>query len=408
MMKKSIIYFTSGIVIFLVLVLTGIFLISHGIEKYLVIISAIFYFSLNGYLFYVYSHKNLPQKVSKNSKEPITFIISVRPLINGNESYADRVIKVVESVKKQDVEKEILVYMADKTDGLIVGALEGTDYKIFYNFERINGLNDAIIRAKYEYLYYLDDNTIIPKEAYTAQNYFDDQTVCVSGIRYYPKSYRNNLFVDFYSRLTYSMFFGEKLKMQTINTFVNFSGSHGLFKKSYLIKHKFISGEFNRTEDAESSYYAYLVENKKMKIIDIQSEDLPPKDMLSLINQRIRWSEGWLQTYYQYINKINNPKTFKLRLEFYRKFISTYFGIILMPLSIFLIFNKFSVIGFSILIVNWLAGIIQIVYAYKLEFKEKIVGAIFYPIIFIFGSLLDTAALVKIFNKDVEWYSTKK
>jgi len=42
--------------------------------------------------------------------------------------------------------------MADKTDGLIVGALEGTDYKIFYNFERINGLNDAILEQNMKFV----------------------------------------------------------------------------------------------------------------------------------------------------------------------------------------------------------------------------------------------------------------
>lgn len=409
--KKSILYLISGIIVSIIISVIGLGMNNvdfYKFKEWFVIISMSFYFMLNVYMLYIYSHRNITLKTTNSLRSPITFVVSVRPIAGVNEKYMERVLRVIDGIKNQDIKKEILVFMADKTDGQIINALKGTDYKIFYNVaEKLLGANQAIGIAKYDLLYYVDDNTVIPNDAFKLQNYLDEETVCVSGVRYYPRSYKNNLFVDFYSRLTYSLFFGEKMKMQAMDIFVNYSGSNGLFKRSYLVENNFTYGNINRTEDVETSYRAYLVAGKKMKIVDIQSEDLAPKDFISLINQRMRWSEGWIQTHYQYFSRIK-AQPFKLRVDLYRRALGTYIGFLLFPLSIALLFSEFNAIGMMLFAFNWLIGAVQIANAYKLELSEKIVGTVIFPVIFMFGYLIDTSAMLKVMNKDAEWFSTRK
>jgi poly-beta-1,6-N-acetyl-D-glucosamine synthase len=354
---------------------------------------------------------------------------------------AKKIKQTIDSLKKirYDLLEFIIVNdgSTDNTPEVVRTAIKDDERFIFIDRKSNKGkaasLNEGIRKARGEIVATMDaDSVVEPKIFQKVLPYFENQkvgAVTVSVLVKKPKTMLQKLF-DIEYIIGLSLF----LKVFSLfdGVFVT-PGPFSIYRKSVLNELEGFD-ENNITEDME---IAYRIQMKKYKIahcLEAKAYTIIPPTFKKLCVQRKRWYGGALLTLKQHRSMLLNSKYGAFGFFVFFNYLLIFFGLSLFLSSVYLTVSKFikellyyQYTNFNIIerlfdfnfdvlrmtratLVGYISGILTVailiigLYFTKTKFKEKKLGILIYPFLFIFYQIFWLITLFSMaIGKRIKW-----
>jgi len=346
----------------------------------------------------------------KDNKPTISFIVC-----SHEKDDQRRLKQVIENL----LESKYFIYDKDKIE--VIYAYTGKPLDITHQRlkkievnSKYEGLKEGIKIAKGKYIGIIDATCLLIGDVCKAIQLLenDEKIACVQGIREVDPMKRK-FFTGWFSEISWKVIMDNKFRRQSLGKFVNFCGSTGIWKKRVLEELGFRPPNETLTEDIEISIRAYL-NNYKVVITDsFKSYDYPPRNIMGLIRQRLRWSQGYMESLLCNFRDIIHKKyDKKVKIDLiYQVVMNILLG------NYAIIFANASLLAWVVLMINniptiyYIPAVILMIWNTAIgiiQFSYSRLAMMLSPMLNTLLGIIQVSAVFKKILKDTDWYKSVK
>jgi cellulose synthase/poly-beta-1,6-N-acetylglucosamine synthase-like glycosyltransferase len=352
------------------------------------------------YKIFLSIHKAENKKINPNvlqniKKYPIYTILL--PIYKENEKTIKQLITSIENLDypQHKLDVKILIEDNDKISQKIIQSFSA----LKYNFDIINipnflpqtkakACNFAINFSKGEFLVIYDSDDIpeISQLKIALNNFRIDPRITCLQASLNSYNFNENFFTKFYSiefDLWYKVFLPQ---MNYLNFPTTFGGTSNHFRIDILKKN--LWDAWNVTEDADLGIRWWLKNLGSVKMIQSQTLEEAPISIKALINQRSRWTKGFLQTYF--VHRKNKNIRFNLWLNLFI-LLPIFSNVLFLPVIFKFLLLKFyhqneqflifsSKISLYLFLINYFLQLTPILLHFKKFLHKLNLSIIFFPL----------------------------
>lgn len=374
-------------------------------------------------IFLSYSPKSI-EKIDNLEIKNFPIYTILLPILKEDEKTIKQLIDAINNIDypNHKLDIKILIEETDERSKYIFDSIDN----LKYNFDIIHipkstpqtkakACNFAINFTKGEFLVIYDSDDIPHPEQLKNALYHFQKNLNISCVQAILNSYNygENWLTQFYS-IEFDLWYRNFLpKMNKLNLPITFGGTSNHFRNEILKNNPWDS--WNVTEDADLGVRWWLKKLGKIEIINSQTLEEAPLSIKSWINQRSRWTKGFLQTYF--VHRKHQNKKFNLWLNLFLllpiisnlSFFFVLFEFFILKfwhqnVSLFVASYKISIIIFTI---NYILQLVPIAINFKKFMWKPSIKIIFFPLYSILLNIPSTCkALWQLFKNPFFWEKT--